>query len=83
MLVQRDTLAGDGAFLVRLNPTDSLAPLALNGNAYRRYFGVRQHGERFSSVANTTLPYDGTIRLAPGAFLLEVKAFGAWSIVLN
>lgn len=83
LLAPGETLEGNGAFLLRLNPTDSLTTLTVQGNIDGRYFGIRQHGERSSSVVNTTEPYDGTVRLEPGSSLLEVDSFGAWSIVLN
>jgi hypothetical protein len=83
VLTRGETLDGDGAFLVRLEPTDSLTTLTVKGNADGRYFGVRQHGDGSFSVINTTEPYDGTVRLEPGSSLLEINAFGAWSMVIN
>jgi hypothetical protein len=78
-----ETLEGNGDGLIRLAETQGLTTISVVANSESRYFGVRQQGDRTSSVINTTDAYDGTVKLDPGTILLEVTATGGWQITLD
>lgn len=82
-LAPGETVEGAGDSLVRLDETSGLATVTVVGNDAGRYFGVRAHGDRTSSVINTTDAYSGTVRLGSGTILLEITAIGSWSIILD
>jgi len=54
------------------------------GNQADKLFSVRGYRENgIDSLINTTDPYEGTILIETGIFLLEIKAFGEWTIELE
>lgn len=77
------TFLGSGSDLLRVDETVGLTTLVVLGNAEGRYFGIRPHGTRTSSLVNTTDPYDGTVKVPEGTVLFEVRATGDWELSLN
>ena len=54
------------------------------GNQADKLFSVRAYGENgIDTLINTTDPYEGTISLENGIFLLEIKAVGEWTIEID
>jgi hypothetical protein len=53
----------------------------IKGNSEGRYFGVIGYsGESSDLLVNTTDPYEGTVMVSSGVFVLEIQAIGNWSI---
>lgn len=56
--------------------------VSITGNKGGRHFGVTGYGDSdWDLMVNTTDPYEGTVRLPKGDFVvLEINAIGNWEI---
>lgn len=70
----------DEVIIVVSNQDSTL--VSVTGNKGGRYFGVTGYGDTgWNLMVNTTDPYEGTVRLPKGNFVvLEIIAIGNWEI---
>lgn len=52
----------------------------IQGNAAKRFFGVKSYGDVSDLLVNTVEPYNGEVIVDSSTLVLEVRAEGGWSI---